>query len=225
MANRIVDELGRWALSHRHFYVLVSLILLIVLLPVFDIPGRGPGVFLFANILVLVSLAVTFGRSRLSFLVAVLVSGMAVALLVMAHWTASPAYLVWAWILAVAIFVATLRRLFRGLLHRGWIGVDELYGAAAGYMLLGLLWCYFYALVEYFWPGSFSGLGPHRSLHVADTMYLSFNVLTTVGFTDIVPQGKGAYSLVILEEVTGTLVLVLIIARLVGQYQHLGPRT
>jgi len=225
MANRLVRALGEWALSHRHFYVFASLILLIVLLPVFDLPGGGRWVFLFANILVLASLTVAFGRSRFSFWVAVVVSGVAISLLVAGHQTDSPAYLVWAWILGVAIFVATLGRLFRGLLQRGRIGVDELYGGAAGYMLLGLLWCYLYALVEYFSPGSFSGLGPHRSLHVADAMYFSFNVLTTVGFTDITPEGKGAYSLVILQELAGTLVLVVIIARLVGQYQQPGPGT
>jgi hypothetical protein len=225
MASRLGRFLSEWVLSRRHFYVFASLILLIVLLPVFDVPGRGRGVFLFANILILASLAVAFGRSRFSFWVAALVSGMSIALLMVAHWSESPAYLVWAWILGVGIFMATLGRLFQGLLRRGRIGVDELYGGAAGYMLLGLLWCYFYALVEYFSPGSFAGLGPHPSLHVADAMYFSFNVLTTVGFTDITPQGKGAYSLVILEELAGTLVLVVIIARLVGQYQQPGPRT
>jgi hypothetical protein len=224
MAKKMIRALSEWALSHRHFYVFASLILLIALLPVFDVGRLGRWAFLFANILILASLAVAFGRSRFSFWVAILVSGIAIVLMVEAHRTDSSAYLLWAWILAVGIFLPTVGHLFRALLRRGRVGVDELYGGVAGYMLLGLLWCYLYALVEYFSPGSFFGLGPHRSLHVADAMYFSFNVLTTVGFTDITPQGKGAHSLVILQELAGTLVLVVVIARLVGQYQQPGPR-
>ena len=59
--------------------------------------------------------------------------------------------------------------------------IDRLYGGAAAYLLLGLLWCYFYALREHYSPGSFAGLGPHKSLHIADLVFFSFGSLTTAG--------------------------------------------
>ncbi len=84
--------------------------------------------------------------------------------------------------------------------------------------LLFLLWCYFYALAEHFSPSSFSGLGPHKALHVADMIFLSFGSLTTAGSLDVVPHGRLAKTLVILEEVVGTLYIGAFVARLVAVY-------
>lgn len=219
MIDRPIDRVRAWAPSYRHLYLLASLLLAIVLLPAFEHSDRGKLWFDLSTVLVFVSAVMALGRSTRSLWIAILVAGPALVLLMVARVTASVGYLVGSWIFGVALCVATLADLFRKLLQPGRIGVDELYGGAAGYLLLGFLWCYLYALAEYFAPGSFSGLGPTRYLHVADVVYFSFNVLTTVGFTDIVPQGKAVHSLVILEELTGTLFVVVIIARLVGQYR------
>jgi hypothetical protein len=42
--------------------------------------------------------------------------------------------------------------------------------------------------------------------------------LTTGGLADIVPKGKAVHALVILEELTGTLFMAVVVARLVASY-------
>src|SRR5262249_50294085 len=49
------------------------------------------------------------------------------------------------------------------------------------YLLLGLLWCYLYAIREHFSPNSFAGLGPSKVLYVTDLVFFSFGALTTAG--------------------------------------------
>jgi len=81
-----------------------------------------------------------------------------------------------------------------------------------------VLWCFLYALVAHLVHGSFSALGGTKSLHVADITYFSCNVVTQVGLTDVVPTGKAAQSLVILQELISVLSMAFVISRLVGLY-------
>jgi hypothetical protein len=84
--------------------------------------------------------------------------------------------------------------------------------------LLGLLWCYFYAIRADLSPGAFSGMGPNQALHIADLVFFSFGSLTTAGGGDLIPQGKATQMLVLLEEVTGVLYMGAFVARLVAMY-------
>ena len=101
--------------------------------------------------------------------------------------------------------------------------IDRLYRGAAPYLLLGLLWCYFYALCEHFSPNSFAGLGPSKVLYVTDLVFFSFGALTTAGGGGLVPQGKVVQMLVLLEEVVGTLYMGAFVARLVAMYASARP--
>ena len=94
----------------------------------------------------------------------------------------------------------------------------KLFGAAAGYLLLGILWADIYRLVQYMDPEAFGGGAgsPLRSYY--DLVYMSFGCLTSNGPGDIVPMGSRVRSLVILEQLTGTLLVAILIARLAGIY-------
>jgi len=95
---------------------------------------------------------------------------------------------------------------------------DKLFGAAAGYLLLGILWADIYGLVQYMDPEAFGGGAgsPLRSYY--DLVYMSFGCLTSNGAGDILPMGSRVRSLVILEQLTGTLFVAILIARLAGIY-------
>ena len=210
-----------WIMSNPCCYLFAALLLLLILLPMFQDSEEGKLWFTAMNLLVLVSAVVALGRSRFFFCVVFLLAGPAFGLVVASHVTGDNVYLAWSWRFTAGVFVVTLVYLVRYVLRPAGVEgmmIDRLYGGAAAYLLLGLLWCYFYALREHFAPNSFAGLGPNKALHIADLVFFSFGSLTTAGGGGLVPQGKAAQMLVLLEEVTGTLYLGAFVARLVAMY-------
>jgi hypothetical protein len=221
MAYKTKHPVRAWIMSNPCFYLFAALLLLLMLLPMFQNSEEGKLWFTAMNLPILVSLVVTLGRSRLFFWVALLLAGLAFGLLVTTHFMGGGGYLAWSWRFSVGVFVLTLVHLVRYVLHpEGPKGmtIDRLYGGAAAYLLLGLLWCYFYAIREQLAPNSFAGLGPNQVLHIADLVFFSFGALTTAGGGDLVPQGKATQMLVLLEEVVGTLYMGAFVARLVAMY-------
>lgn len=212
-----------WALLRTYpcFYLFGSLIVLLVLLPLFENSERGKLAFATINLLVLATSVLTLGRSRVSFWVVVLLAGPAFVLLVLAHVTGDAGYLAWSWSFSVGTFLATIVHLVRYVLRkedaRGAL-IDRLYGGAAAYLLIGLLWAHLFALRERSVPGSFAGLDSSAHLHVADLVFLSFSSLTTAGGSDVRPQSKAAKMLVLLEPVVGILYMGAFVARLVSMY-------
>ena len=96
--------------------------------------------------------------------------------------------------------------------------LDELFAAAAAYMLLALAWSMTYWCIEFLNPGAFVVANPvlpeHRTWF--EFLYLSMTTLTTTGFGDIVPVSSAARSAVILEQFVGVLYVALVISRLAG---------
>jgi hypothetical protein len=215
-----------WILSNPCFYLLAQLLLLLILLPVFENSDTGHRWFMVMNLLILISAVVTLGRLRFFFWVTLLLAGAAFGLLVASYVTGSIAYLAWSCRCSIGVFIVTIVHLIHYLLHpadeKGTM-IDRLYGGAAAYLLLGLLWCYLYAIREYFSPNSFAGLGPSKVLYVTDLVFFSFGALTTAGGGGLVPQGKVVQTLVLLEEVVGTLYMGAFVARLVAMYASARP--
>ena len=221
MAEKTRHPVQAWIMSNPCCYLFAALLLLLLLLPMFQDSEEGKLWFTAMNLLVLVSAVVAFGRSRFFFWVVFLLAGPAFGLVVASHVTGDSGYLAWSWRFAAGVFVVTLVYLVRYVLRPAGaegMTIDRLYGGAAAYLLIGLLWCYFYALREHFAPNSFAGLGPSKALHIADLVAFSFGSLTTAGGGGLVPQGKAAQMLVLLEQVTGTLYMGAFVARLVAMY-------
>ncbi|UCF20549.1 MAG: two pore domain potassium channel family protein [Gemmatimonadota bacterium] len=99
---------------------------------------------------------------------------------------------------------------------------EMLYGAAAVYLLLAILWAVGFDIVETLRPGSLT-LGVDGDAIPGDNvfralLYFSFVTISTLGYGDITPATEAARILAILEAVLGQLFLVLVVARLVGLY-------
>ncbi len=92
-----------------------------------------------------------------------------------------------------------------------------IWGAVAGYLLIGLTFATLFHLINLVTPGSFTyGLDPSAMLNFSDFVYFSFVTLATLGYGDIVPITDQARSLAILEAITGALYLAILIAKLVS---------
>ena len=96
------------------------------------------------------------------------------------------------------------------------MNADKLYGAAAAYLMLGIMWAYFFGIVQHYYPGAFGHAD--APLTPFDLLYFSFAVLTTAGFGDIVPVLPVARGLTMLEQIAGVLYVAILIARLSGMY-------
>ncbi len=96
--------------------------------------------------------------------------------------------------------------------------IDELFAAAAAYMLLAFAWSMAYWCIEFLSPGAFAAANPvvPERLTWFEFLYLSMATLSTTGFGDIVPVSSAARSAVILEQFIGVLYVALVISRLAG---------
>ncbi|SAL87895.1 Ion channel [Caballeronia arvi] len=95
---------------------------------------------------------------------------------------------------------------------------DKLFGAAAAYLLIGNLWAYVYASIGYFYPQSYMIVGQPGRLVYADALYFSLTVLTSTGFGDIAPLTRPARGMCMVQQITGSLFVAILIARLAGVY-------
>jgi voltage-gated potassium channel Kch len=94
------------------------------------------------------------------------------------------------------------------------------------YLLIGLVWSLAYRLVAEQDPKAFAFSTPQDSplgMNRFNAFYYSFMTLTTVGYGDITPVSKVARMLAVMEAMSGTLFLGVLIARLVSLYSTPSP--
>jgi Ion channel len=196
----------------------LALLALAVAAPLIEPTQHGLIALNVVNMFIVVAAVAAVGRTAMSFIVALLLAVPTLAFQGLALFGVLPEAMVWSRAFGAALYAATLVYLLQYVFHRDVMTADKLWGAAAAYLLLGALWAYLYALVDHAWPRSFSIGGAPGNMGISELIYFSFTVLTSTGFGDIVPVSRQARSLCIVEQLTGTLFLAILIARLAGVY-------
>jgi len=101
----------------------------------------------------------------------------------------------------------------------GPVDQDRLMGSLCIYLLLGLLWAVYYALVEMAIPDAFHHAVPESAAEPAlNFLYYSFVTLTTLGYGDVVPVSPLVRTAAYLEAVIGQVYLTVLVASLVGRH-------
>ncbi len=124
---------------------------------------------------------------------------------------------------AAIVFVGfVVFNLLRFILSASQVNTEVLCAGIATYLTLGLLWTFAYVLVSQVSPSAFtiSGATDSPELGGFDALYFSYVTLTTVGFGDITPTSPAARMLAVLEALTGTIYLAVLVARLVSMYSN-----
>lgn len=129
--------------------------------------------------------------------------------------------LIGAQLVAACFFAFALYGILRAILVKQASG-DAIFGAACGYLLLGIIWSLLYAAVETAFPGSFDMPSPRDAAALAaqadrgTLSYYSFITLATVGYGDVTPTTPLARTMAWIEAVTGQFYLAVLVAGLVG---------
>jgi len=203
-------------LPHRCSYLFLALLLLLVTLPLLITSDAGRIAAVLINLGILLAAVAAIGRSRSTFVIGVLIALPVAGLQVLGLLWQDLFFLLLSWTLSACFYFMTVALLLRYVLLPTVMNTDKLYGAGAIYLMLGIMWMYFYGIIQFFYPGAFTTSGPPLNLY--DLLYFSFTVLTTVGFGDIVPVHPVARGMTMIEQVVGVLYVAILIARLSSMY-------
>jgi voltage-gated potassium channel len=124
-------------------------------------------------------------------------------------------------LVAASFFAFALFGILRAILAKEVSG-DAIFGAACGYLLLGIIWSLLYSAVDTACPNSFSVPASPDSEAVSAPLdrgtlsYYSFITLATVGYGDVTPATPLARTLAWMEAITGQFYLAVLVAALVG---------
>lgn len=221
MAVRKSIEFPRAALRRvffqRCFYLFVVLLALIGVSPFIE-GTRGTYLLAGFNAFVVLAAAAALGRTALSFLLVFVLIGGAVGLRFASLEDGRAPLFNWALLLHALVYICVLFLLLRYVFGPEVMDGDRLWGAASAYLMIGILWCFIYALVELEYSQTFLVRGDPSNLQLIELLYFSFSTLTTIGFGDIVPLSRGAQMAALFEGIVGTLFLAILIAKLVGVY-------
>jgi hypothetical protein len=213
---------GRFArvFRQRCFYLFISLLALIIATPFALESDQGRIAIGLAQVFVLVSAVAAVGRTTMPFLIAVLLGlpafGFQLAAMAgevdpsRASVIANSAY--------IAFYATAITYLLGYVFSHDVMTDDKLFGAAAGYLMLGLLWAYAYALAQRLDPACFGAAagGTPKGFH--DLLFMSFGALTSNGPGDMPLIGARVRTLVLLEQISGTLFVAILVARLASGY-------
>jgi len=213
------NQLARIA-SGRFFWLLVVMVLSIVLAA---FTTTGPvekwvsGVSI-AGVLIACTYAARGGTMRL--LVSLLLNGLLV--LAFTFWVINKSptteYFVFGTFLLCLLFALITTLSF--VLGGGNIGHDHIYGAICAYVLIAMCFATVYTIQLLAIPGAFNGVNTNDPAERPweDMFYFSFTTLSTVGYGDITPVNHSARAVCIIEMLTGTFYVAILIARLAGLY-------
>lgn len=207
-----------WLRLNRCAVLLAGLILFILLFSVTSIhtTGRVGVNALLLGVLILARWALSPHRrvGRYTFLVIGVLVGVYAAVLAGAGWL-WPVLLMLYVVLAAAVTGA----LIFYVLDTGRVTADKIFGAIAAYVLLAMLFASLFAILLLFEPGAVrSSADDDDTLGWFDLFYFSVTMLTSTGFGDIVPVNDRARALIVVAQITGTMYVAFLVARLANRY-------
>jgi hypothetical protein len=212
----------RDALSHifyqRCFWLFIVLVVLIGAVSFVPANDHGRLYLNGVSMFLLIATVAAVGRTIWSFVIALCLAIPAVWFQYIGLWHDSDSNLANSWMFCAALYFIATTYLLRYVFQPRLMTQDKLFGAAAAYLMIGVLWAYLYAIVGFFYPLSYMVVGQPGRLVYADALYLSITVLTSTGFGDVTPLTRAARGLCMIEQIAGALFTAILIARLAGVY-------
>lgn len=215
MRNPLARYLAR-ARAMRFHYLLASLILLLAVYPYVDTGTTGTVALKVLSSFILITGVYAVSNRRRQVVIAALLAVPAFGLGWLDVVTGNPVLGTAESVFTLLFYAFTALVGLSRVLGERRITTDTIYGAVSVYLLMGLTWATAYGLVESINPGSFSADPGGGAFTFPTFIYYSFVTLATLGYGDITPITDQARSLAVLETVSGTIYIAVLIARLVA---------
>jgi hypothetical protein len=116
--------------------------------------------------------------------------------------------------ISVSFYSVTVYILSKRLFRVRKVTADTIKGGISAYLLIGFIFATIYGLLVQLNPNTFLIASDKEMMF----LHFSFTTLTTLGYGDIVPNGRYAAVLTNSEAIIGQLYLTVFVARLVGLY-------
>ncbi|MEM7211638.1 MAG: potassium channel family protein [Pseudomonadota bacterium] len=204
----------------KNFLLLVSLVLLILVSPLFvGTPARH---LVFDALLNVVLLATVYAaiENRRTRAVALVLAIVAMALM-WANYSdpLDPGRLA-GLILYILLCLFAIGLVLRRIVLAPTVNFDVLCAGIGLYLLLGVTWALIFVVMDAIQPGAFESISLGLENDWTVFLYFSFATLTTLGYGDISPDSAVAQVWAVSEAVTGVLYLAVLVARLVSLYRE-----
>lgn len=149
----------------------------------------------------------------------------ALVLLLVSEFTETRITNIAAYIPLFLLYLYVIRLILNQVFRSAVVTVNTIAMALCCYMLIGQMWMLFYAAVAINDPAAFTQQIVQPGTDAGLTLtYFSYVTLTTLGYGDISPVSDWARSLAIMEALTGTMFMAVLISRLVGTYRSRSGR-
>ena len=120
-------------------------------------------------------------------------------------------------ILYILFFIVICFNLYKDIYTAKDINLEIVAGVLCGFIILGILVAFLFALVNSVNPGSFNGISEVES-NFDNFVYFSFSTLLTFGFGDITANTGTSRTLVVLIGLIGYFYTVIATAIIIGKY-------
>lgn len=216
--NRSILSLFLKGTKSKFFYLLISLVLLLLVYPFLE-HGTIREAFLSilsAAIPITSIYAVSYNKRNLIIAILLGVPTVAGELIDLSGIEFPHAVIV---VFALLFYLFTLITIISYVFRYEEVTGNTIYGAICVYFLIGITWTTIFVLINILQPGSFYINPPNNIDNVqdwSDFIYYSYATLTTLGYGDITPVTSQARSFGVLETIIGQLYLTILVARLIG---------
>jgi hypothetical protein len=219
--------MAKWvnAIGGKFGVLLIALVALLVSSPVLvEQPSRRVALLLFGDVVLIASLHAARPGGRAVVIGMVLaVTDFVIGRLVAiddALWLCYLQSILWI-ITLIYVAVTILESIFKS----DKVSVETLQASLCVYLLLGLIWVFFYALIDLTAPGSFVSKDLTRVVSQAPVarrsefmrlVVFSYATMVCTGYGDLTPANGFANMCASIQAMTGQIYLAVVIARLVG---------
>lgn len=180
----------------------------------------GPSSVLVFNIsytiVVLLGVAISWG-DRLAFRRGLVLGGLTIVTFWVGAIETKLWELAWPQIVMGLIFFAFIGvQLIKAFFKAPTVDLNLIFGAIAGYMVIGIIGGELCALLDYHVPEAFTITT--KDLSAYKYFYFSFVTLSTLGYGDIVPNNDAGGALTVLLSLAGQIYLTIIMAIIIGKF-------